>query len=376
MLRVFELSAVGAAGPNLMLQISRDLRLADFSGNPVSIPSERHFGIYIESESPSSVLFRESFIDRQRRLPIRIEGIDGTAFWGESGRLEVRYPRAAGSGIDGDLLCGSSGEPRSDSRRDVNATDIRVGAEGLKLSSNPGTCILRSQGLVRIEGSLHRETGAKIEPMRWQMDEERRLLSDWLATAKERDTNWTVIVAGGDLIIDGSVVTDTPLLLVAGGMIRIAPDAEVRSARVPGESNEELYFLGEGGGRGVKLREAYLALDPPKYNQLVRPMSFGVLSKQIPQDDGPIQWRPAVEVISTPAGRASGKLTVSYVRDVPTLSFDPAKATLFSDPSRIETPGPVHFYVRIDLPKAPDSDARGLSPWSPPFLDEIILTAK
>lgn len=186
--------------------------------------------------------------------------------------------------------------------------------------------------------------------------------------------NWTVLIAGGDLEIDGEVWTDTPLLLVAGGMIRVR--GEVHAGRSDGTGAGEVYLLGEGGGQSILRRTAPLVIDPPQYNPLVRPMSFAVLSKQIPQEDGPIHWSSAVEVHSENRPGLEGQVTVRYVRDVPALEFDPERAELFVDPSLFTKSGPIHFYVRFDIPAAPSSDTRGRVRWNPPLLDEIILTPK
>lgn len=448
--------------PNLSLSILSDTRLADFSGNPVPLLRAQNFDIYIEDESPETDQFRESFVSIERRLPIPIEGLEGTALWSDegpfAGRVVVRYPHAAGSGEDGDLVFGESGSEAAEERLDLHSTSLTVGTAGLQLASSSGLCVLRSQGRMVINGPLRRTTNVDVAPMRWRLVEEpgfsanawlaevstfsendawaelaaiysesgqipnwndlrdwfelarQELLSPawadldsleasarqaevrawakrvtspdvpsptltaWLEKARSSNENWTVLIAGGDLVLHGSIESDTPLLLVAGGMIRITGD--VRAGRLSRASNEELYFLGAGGGGTIQRRNAQLEIDAPQYNRLVRPISFGVLSKQIPQEDGPIEWASALEVVGASPGRFAGSLTVSYVRDVPALVFDPSSAQLFADPSLMDGAGPVHFFIRFDIPKAPDSDLRGLAPWSLPFLDEIILTAK
>ena len=441
--------------PNLLLTQGIGLRLADFSGNPVPPASTLGFGIYLEKRKPTTDEFRESFIDTGRRKPIPIVGLDGAAHWSNTGTVTVRYPRAAGTGADGDVDRGGLGEPVREASKDLHSIQLRVGEHGLDLSSEPGLCVLRSQGRMLIKGPLRRKTGGPVEPMRWRSAEEPDFaasdwlegvasansdeswsqlltifegaeevpgwddlrdwfdlahkeslqpswedlealapskqagtvrawaktvlalheplttLSKWLEGAQSAGENWTVLVAGGDLVIDGSIEMDTPLLLVAGGMIRI--NGEVHVGRLSGASREELYMLGDGGGRTVQPLDAQLQLDPPQYNQLVRPMSFGILSTRIPMQDGPIEWGTAELVRIQNEGRYGGTLKVSYVSQVPTSSFDPEGAELFIDPSMV--PGPVHFFIRIEIPAAPDP-VRGLAPWRPPSLDAIILKPK
>lgn len=449
--------------PNLKLEIARDIRLADFSGNPIVVPPA--YGIYVEDESSVGDSFRESATDAiresfttpQRRLPIRIRGVDGTAFWKDHCSVTVRYPAAAGLGSDGDVTLSGT-----EQRRDIHAISLDVSELGAMLSNEPGLCVVRAQGKLVISGRLERRTEGTVDPMRWSLVPEPEIdafvwlqsaairsgqeswqnlaklyeeriekpswddlrdwfdlagreelrpdwedlrsilvasqdhpedravldwadriasgrdssptLTAWLENAREMQPNWTVLIAGGDLEIDGEVWTDTPLLLVAGGMIRVR--GEVHAGRSDGTGAGEVYLLGEGGGQSILRRTAPLVIDPPQYNPLVRPMSFAVLSKQIPQEDGPIHWSSAVEVHSENRPGLEGQVTVRYVRDVPALEFDPERAELFVDPSLFTKSGPIHFYVRFDIPAAPSSDTRGRVRWNPPLLDEIILTPK
>ena len=65
-------------------------------------------------------------------------------------------------------------------------------------------------------------------------------LSEWLADVAVADPAWTVVIAGGDLVVRGSIEVGTPLLLVAGGRIRVY--GRVRAAE------DQLRLLGRGGG--------------------------------------------------------------------------------------------------------------------------------
>ena len=365
---------------NLALRVASRLRLADFSGNATPVLSKSAIGIFIEEERPSDKEFREHFTDKKRLKPIPIVGVDGTALWDGTGQVEVRYPRAAGSGLDGDLRYGGPREPASESRSDLNSVSFTVGAQGLELTSEPGLCVVRSQGRMVIRGPLRRTTQVPVQPMHaWSREaraagDPKPRLTDWLEEARRAGENWTVLVAGGDLVVDGEIAVDTPLLLVAGGMIRIS--GNVHAGRMEGASNEEFFLLGVGGGGANRWRILDLEIDPPQHNRLVQPISFAVLSKQIPQDNSPIEWLEADEEKHSPAGRRGGTLDVWYVQGVPPLSFDPEQEVLLTDPRLLNSPGPVHFFVRIDIPAAPESNDRGLAPWSPPFLDAIILKAK
>src|SRR6185503_1045599 len=148
-----------------------------------------------------------------------------------SGRLEVRYPAAAGSGIDSDVVLGEHEE-----RSDIQAVSIDLPMDvDCQLSAKPGLVVLRCQGRMTIRGKLSREApwSAKTEVVRdpglsaWGRGPKSipETLSTWLLRQRALRTedpegktslggNWTVLIAGGDLDIPGSLSSRTPLLLV------------------------------------------------------------------------------------------------------------------------------------------------------------------
>lgn len=447
--------------PRHKLELLRGLRVADFSGNVAPVAEPRQVTVAVNSAKARPNEYRESFLSAQRRLPVPIVGVDGTAYWGKSGAVTVRYPAAAGLGTDGRVTFGQTsgrtleGLPLED-REDVHATHARVGAAGCTLRAEPGLVVLRAQGRLEVTGPLIRRTQAPPDPIEWDLHEEpgfrpvpwileafapgsedpaapgwralaarlerdgdvrwsdvaraldrplgegptwkdlvswiekapetldsqalatwaedcraapgaRLSLSRWLEIAASQDRNWTVVVAGADLVVRGPIDVDTPLLIVSGGLIRI--QGEVR-ARGP------IHMLGEGGGAGVsRAPDPELDLDPPKQNPLREPITYGVLSKQIPRDDGPIVWSSADELGSLGGLRDGGELSVHYVKDVSPAGFDPAQHTLYDDPSLMDEPGPVHFLIRITLPARTEDVAIAPS-WNPPILDEIILISE
>ena len=178
------------------------------------------------------------FDSRRLRSAVALPGYDGTAAWGESGRVTIRFPAAAGSGSDGHVVLGE----RED-RADVQGVSLDL-PEGraCRLRPTTGLVVLRSQGRMTIRGRLSREVSwdplAEIEKdstlkpwSSWSRPSpvgpappEGPLwtLSDWLDAAKAGDWNWTVLIAGGDLAVEGEFTSTNPVLLVAGGTIRVS----------------------------------------------------------------------------------------------------------------------------------------------------------
>lgn len=171
--------------------------------------------------------------ERASELPV---DCDGTALPSADGlSLVVRYPAAAGTGAAGEVVL-----VHDTFERDLHAARLRVPAgTTLDLSARRGPLVLRSQGALEIAGHLVRRTGSAVARPSAQAQElreladrlsdkpagdvERPALSAWLAQLLAREEDWTVLVAGGDLRVPagGSIQVDGPLVLVAGGWIRV-----------------------------------------------------------------------------------------------------------------------------------------------------------
>lgn len=292
----------------------------------------------------------EEFIDTRLRSPVAVPDFDGTAYWGDTGRVELRYPAAAGDGSAGTIEL----EAR-ETRTDVHAVRMHLpSGRRCELSSEPGLVVLRAQGRLVIDGDLVRTAPARDGALEFAAGES---LSSWLARARAH--TWTVVVAGGDLVIDGSVRTTTPLLLCAGGVIRVS--GKVQAAP------QQLFLLGEGGGLSIEFadrdRARELVIDPPVKNPLVAPIRFAVLSGLIPPRGDVARWLSA-EASGSPSGRGkSGSWSVRYV---PELGPSGARVEPVDNPRLFERPVPLQLWIELEV--APGEE------WDPPYVDSVRLS--
>ncbi len=327
--------------------------LQDLGGNRPFVrglgPGQVHVLEVAERPSPArSGTFRESFLDPTSASSARVPGSDGAAWWGGTGRVEVRYPRAAGDGVDGAVVLGAE-----EDRRDVRATRLTLpaGAE-CALEAGLGLVVLRSQGLMEIDGALIRDAAGPpdwIQPTAGAP----RSLTDWLASVTESPSSWTVLVAGGDLIVRGEIRVAGPLLLVAGGRIRNA-------GLVTSTQEDGIFRLREGGGAGLLAHEAPLVIDPPQANPLREPLTFSVLSAPLPPRGGVRRWRAHAPV----GGRAgSGDYRVRFVPadDVPSLSVQALRGV--DHPAALEDDRSLRLWIELTVNPS--------ETWDPPWVDFV-----
>lgn len=294
------------------------LGLRDFGGNRVWIQSLQPNPIWpitVTQTATSTASMREEFLGTQLRSTQEIGGIDGTAHWGTTGCVELRYPRIAGGGSDGRIELSGRVEAV-----DVAATELTVPAGGrATLSSGLATVVLRSQGRLVIDGRLEREFPAdrRGEPLELAslvpgfpaQGRDALAVSTWLEAARSVERGWTVIVAGGDLVVgdEATLFIDGGLLLVCGGRIRFRGRIHDYRRQI------EVYRLGEGGGP-VPLQPATgLAIDPPLVNRLRQPLTFGVLSGRIPGRGRVALWREGRAGGYAGASAASEPWNVRYL---------------------------------------------------------------
>ncbi|MBI3819135.1 MAG: hypothetical protein HY286_10625 [Planctomycetes bacterium] len=131
------------------------------------------------------------------------------AAWQGDGRLSVHFPRLAGDGSDGAVsLTGNGTIPAR-----VQATKLDI-PKAAQVKAVSGTQ-LSSQGNISISGSL-----------RIVKDEDAAIPGDYdLGIPPGIDV---LVVAGGDLEIDGSIQGAASVLLAAGGSVRITKDARLK----------------------------------------------------------------------------------------------------------------------------------------------------
>lgn len=337
------------------------LTLRDFGGNPVwymAPPTGRVRIVVHEAGSAGDSEYVEDFIDDRMHSPLAVPDADGSAHWSDLGVVTIRYPRIAGSGQDG--ACALQG---SETRKDIHATRLVVpGGTNANLVSIPGLVVLRSQGRLAVEGRLVRRAGegagigTSFAPG--------EASSTWLGRALEDDPNWTVIVAGGDLVVSGEIEVDGPLLLVAGGRIRIT--GRVRAQK------SELWLLGQGGGGDIDptASRAELRLDPPFRNPLVEPLTFAVISSPMPRGGGVSRW-----VRGEPRGEdRNGSIQIHYLP--PDVSWDePLEAWgAVESPSDLLDADSLRVLIHLTVvpPRTRGQERPGL--WYPPVVDQVRLT--
>jgi hypothetical protein len=309
----------------------------------------------------------EEFLDAGMRSSALVPGADGTALWSNTGRLEVRYPAAAGDGSDGEVLFAEA-----ETRSSVSATRLLV-PEGInsRLDAGDGLCLLRSQGAMEIAGRLQRVAPTRAGPHPTIAAGE--TLSHWIERQIAADSPLTVLIAGGDLRISGHLEVPGPLLLVAGGRVRVSGQVRIADGSTIGPS----FFLakfGEGGaialwrphesGPGVppKIEVAGLLLDPPLINPLVRPLVYAVRSTPIPKQGRALRWLAT----DGQRGRAgSGTLRVSYVGERRSAQEGGELEMRVDDPVLLVDCPTLRLLLELRVPAAIGEA------WDPPVLDSV-----
>jgi len=304
---------------------------------------------------------------------------DATARWGgEGGGVSVRYPRAAGEGRDGRVVLGAGAGP---TRRvelpagglDVHATRLTV-ADGMtvELVGEGGLAVLRSQGPLVVRGLLKRtvsraspppelalertvlpsrelEEYAELPPDRWPP------LSTWLERARAADEVWTVLVAGGELEVDGQIDVEGHLLLVAGGEVRLRGSVVADKKRWQSPNCTLLQ---------VPEHEVVpLTLDPPLENPLKEPLCFSVQSRDFGIPGGVSAWGTAYFEGST--GRGSRRISFygQRLRGGILERWGPV-----NNMSSLEDCPEICFRIDLTIP-ASEGEL-----WDPPRLDRLALT--
>lgn len=343
------------------------LRLEDFGRHLMLFrprPEERIVRVERGSaaDGAATVEHLESFADVGTRSDVPAREADGTACWDGRGRIEVRLPAAAGDGRDGEpVLAAPFGA------RDLQAVRWTV-PEGAtcELGAAAGPVLLRSQGRAHVAGALVRRGGAPSS-----RDPVGELLARGLAPATlsqlvERvlaeQLDVTLVLAGGDLVIDGRIESDTALVLVAGGRIVSGP-----SARIDAPSVHALDHLGSPSvlASGVPVQALALELDPPRSHRVAAPLRFVVRSRALPA--GPLaaaRWLPGAQVHGHD-GRGTAK-----VRYVPEHEPPRADALAVDDPVLIDAP---RLRLEIELVLAPAVGEQGSAAWDPPWVDDVLL---
>jgi len=378
-----------APGARYILRVRSDavggIALRDFSGRSLRPAWRDGFEVNFGggARSTPSGQFDEEFLDDtfQYRSFLAVPGFDGTPAWTGNGRLEVRYPAAAGHGGDGAVVLGGQ-----ELRRDVHATRLELPAgQACELAAGGGPLVLRSQTRLSIAGDLVRRGPgcdgralAAAHPELFETPPGGSAAVDfsaWLARAQASSVPWTILIAGGDLVIDGSLRCETPLFLCAGGRIRIA-------GLVRGHSDDfagQIWQLGEGGGLDMSpradLAARFLILDPPRGpNPLRVPLRLCAVSavlNDLLERERAQRWLGAdLRTSAYRAKAAPASVRVHFVADSgPELPADVAQRWTNSPALIVDSGGGaglLRYLVEIEIQPG--------GQWDPPFLDALRLS--
>lgn len=347
----------------------------DLGGQPVGLSWDAWHPKSISILAPQAAVDRSGlrieFSGEERLIPNLPLGADGSALR-EDGRLALRFPAAAGLGGDGSVTL-AAGEHAGQPALEAIELDLQSEAQVRWPADN--LVLWRTQGSMRISGeALRRVQAADLQPnsgestLSWRQrlaleDPERLVpgpefeagqsLSNFVARARKADHPWTLLISGGDVWIDGNLDLDGPLVIAAGGRVRITGD--VRASEI--WSNSPL------PGQ-IEARELPLWLDPPLTNPLAAPLRFALTSGWYQTPNGSARWNAAEP--SVHAGMGSVRLEFQGQSGWGGQSevFGPV-----ADPRFLEDYPRLRFTVWFELPAAGDAE----QPWDPPYLDRLDL---
>lgn len=308
-------------------------------------------------------------------LPEESNRFDGSALGPPgSGPLEMRFPQAAGSGADGEIVLTEwNGE------LDVNATRLEIPAGAEVDLPGEGWVVLRSQGPIEVRGTLRRgsaSTGAerssasdaaersaaghKDSPLARELrahsfrsPEEWGALSRWLEHGRESGEPWTVLVAGGDLRISGTIEVDAPLMLMAGGWIHV-------SGRIDAQ---EIWKSPQGGDNLARVFDAPLQLDPPSLNPLRRALRMVAFSSTIRPQRTVLAWGP-IELQGNPR---AGSLGVEFIGLKKASTGFEERYGPVTEVDLLDGCQGLELVVILEVPPGHGE------PWDPPRLDRVQL---
>lgn len=362
--------------------------LRDLGGAPI-VSAFRNLAfavpLMVENAAPLVLGRRliETFATDDLASPRSVDGATGQARWEGDGRVRLLLPRAVGTGRDGlvELV-----DPAQRTR--FEATDLSIPAGATVEFGTTGPVLLAAQGRITISGRLVRRVqsgDARQKPdeahavwlrrlrfddgdldVPWLDFEERETLTKFLERAEREQLPVTCLVCGGDLVVDGDIDVDGPLILVAGGRVRIPGRVRASEARIT-----------KPFGRSAVAAWIYdlpLEIDEPVQNPLVREQRWSIVS-------GPLT--PGSDFKHWSAARAAGRPEPGREDGPPQSRFEVAFIGVGTDDQgRLVDLEPVSdlrlledmsvVRLRIDLVVAPARPGYP-QPWDPPWVDEIEL---
>jgi hypothetical protein len=368
------------------ISVSRDLVLRDMGGHvPLVLnanrrPDQLFVRVELGARTGDGRMQRhvESFLDPTQGSDDPYGGADGTARWSNSGRVDVGFPAAAGTGSDGEVL--------AEARLwcvDVHATRFEVPADAsAQLDAPEGPVVVRSQTQLAIAGELSRGSLA----WRPSVEESERAACEfdaWLLASRshaapssfeaalrevQRDgMSVTVLIAGGDLIVSGALRSDHPLMLIAGGRIRIGHEQSLRAPRVAfaDSGTHELAYVRLGDGAAVRAERADFAwsLDPPRSNPLRVPLRLVCLSRSLPRGtDRAARWLPEPLI---QAHTGSGNVRVGFLGQRSSTDGRPARDVVVDDPAALVDCATMRLMIELEVLPG--------EVWDPPWVDDVTV---
>lgn len=354
------------------------VRLRDFGGHPLRVLNAGYrevFKVRVEAAAPvedaSLARHVESFIDVATRSAEAVPGVDGAARWSGNGLIEVCFPAAAGTGRDGEVsLVGAL--PSAD----VHAARLVLPQGEQAFVEGEGTVVLRCQGRMELDGELldrraPERDGAPTLSEALQRLSERiggrpPTVSEVLEALQREGVRATVLVAGGDLSIRGRIELSTPLVLIAGGRIRVSNDRQLQARRlafVDGGTRSLGYIDAFDGGPAMAFdADSRWNVDGPIGNPLVRPLKFAIYSSSIPPAGGAESWRSA-PTVNLRAGAGSAR--VQYVGEHAAAGGERPGDVLVDDPAALLGCPTVRLLVELEVVPG--------AVWDPPFVDDVTL---
>ncbi|QDU85729.1 hypothetical protein Pla163_28620 [Planctomycetes bacterium Pla163] len=362
--------------------------LRDLGGTPIeSAFRNLAFAVplFVENAAPLVLGRRliETFASDDLASPRSVDGSIGQARWEGDGRVRLLLPRAVGTGKDGAVELTDPGE-----RTRFEATDLTIPTGATVEFGAPGLVLLAAQGRATISGRLVRrvQTGearqapdeshaAWLRRLRfdegeldvpWLEFEERETLTRFLERAEREQLPVTCLVCGGDLVVDGDIDVDGPLILVAGGRVRIPGRVRASEARITkpfGRSAVDAWIY-----------DMPLEIDEPALNPLVREQRWSIVSGPLTPGNDFRHWsaaraagRPEPGTDDEPGGTRYEVAFIGVGTDAQGRLVDLEPVTdlrLLEDTTVVR--------LRIDLVVAPARPGFP-SAWDPPWVDEIEL---
>jgi hypothetical protein len=363
------------------LSVKRNVRLRDFGGHPLWVlnPNYREvLKLRVEPatrvEDASLARHVESFVDTRTLSTQSVVGADGAARWSGNGRVEVNFPAAAGKGTDGDVVL--EGE---ELRADLHSATLTLAASSTAILQTAKPVILRSQGRIELAGVLRDQRSgngsplaaaaafdAALQALRSRLAGRAPTVGEVLDALRAESVPAVVIVAGTDLSIGGRIELSVPLVLVAGGRIRVSSERQIAVPKLAfTDAGTRLLGFTDSAATPPAVELAQAAdwwVDPPASNPLVRPLKLALYSSSIPPEGGASRWRSTPTVNLRPG---SGAARVLYVGEHAPTGGERAEDVVVDDPAALVDCPTVRLLVELEVfPGAV---------WDPPFVDDVTL---